>query len=262
VKKQELEALVSRLQGLVPEDDGTTIEDEKVTDAVHAAAQVVYQEIYDRGHQFAHAKGKGVGDDLQKRLDASEKAREKAEKEAAELAAKAPDLEKIRGEHKAQLDDLRTAHQSELDEERGKGRKASLDRRIQDLRLDLVRLGVDPDYAEVLVSKPDTVARFRPAEDGAIEILQKGKDVPFAPGGETTPIQLLAAELKEGAPDKFITASGDRGSGSRSGQGSQSSGFDLGKYREDLLKQRQEEAAKRQSGMSSLKERLGGRPAT
>src|SRR5690606_21712987 len=109
-------------------------------------------------------------------------------------------------------------HDEALQRVTGQLKAGAIDTAVRDLRGALEKRGVDRDYAQVLSEKADLRARLKPSDDGGgVQVLQAGKDIPIAPSGALTALDVLADELFATVPEKWVLAKTDTGSGDRSG---------------------------------------------
>jgi multidrug efflux pump subunit AcrA (membrane-fusion protein) len=193
---------------------------EEVVAALQKDGQPLYQLVFNKGHAVATAKLEAEKATVEARATQAEQERDAAKGTLAERERNTPDVAAIRTQYEQQIADLKEQHKGTLLKEKEARQAERLERTKAELRADLVSAGVDPDYADVLVEKRETLSRltFR-KDDGVLEILQAGKTIPLAVGDGESPVKLLVAELRGATPAKFISSNADGGSGSSSGNG-------------------------------------------
>lgn len=256
MKKSELKALWNKLEKKMAsiEGDDADVPDETIVGVLHEAAHPVYQTVFNKGHSDATQRSQDKITAAESRATAAEAAATAAKEEANELRAKTPEAEKLKQQYDEAVKSLKKQHQQELDTLKEQNTKTALDRATADLRAKLVGrpFNLDPDYAEVIVNKPDVRSRMK-FTNGALEVLQPGKDIPFAASEGQSPLDLLASELKKSTPAKFIVSKADGGAGSDNDAGGGASGG-LKSYRKTVEAERE---AERKGEKKSAKERMG-----
>ena len=245
---EELGALVAKL---VAEPVGA------VAKALQTGAQGVYQEVFNAGHKTATSQAAAEKTKLEGDLAAAKKAQEASTSTLEKMKGEQPDVAKIHEDYRAQMDDLRETHKTEIQSERDARQNSEQGRSLGDLRTALIsHHSLDPDYADVLAQKAEVMERIRYDQATGIQIMQKGKEIPLQPGDDHSALDLLATELAADAPAKFVNSKGDRGSGTLGGgggTGSGGSGF-YDKLRERVKTERE---AAQPANKSSAKDRLG-----
>lgn len=213
--------------------------------ALQAHANPVYTAVWNSGHKQAASEGKTKLTELKNQVKELEEKAEGLEGTVTELRAKAPDAAKLQGDYQKEIDNLKNKHKGEVERLKGSIESERRTRTMADLRTKLVSSGVDPDYAEVIVQKPDLVSRIRFDESGNVQVMQPGKDIPYAPDGAIGPVDTLAKELADATPAKFRTSTVDKGGDARARSGGAAGGkagggatTDLGKIRESVLAER------------------------
>lgn len=201
--------LIAKLTDLSKQEGKVELD---ATEALHQAAQPIYQAVYDRGH------GQATKDLNQKVADA-ETAKTKAETDLAaanELFKGKPDVEALRAQHRTDLERVQNqaktreeALQKRLQEERS-------GRALSDFRGHLKGKVVD-DYAVVLAERPDLKSRIRHKEDGKVYVVQAGTEVEVQVPAGKDPLQLLAEEVIQSAPSTLRLSGADGGSGITTG---------------------------------------------
>ncbi len=203
----------------------------KLADAIQQHAQPTFQEMFGRGHKIATAKHKEKEAEASTQLQVQTDLVVTRDKEITTLKKGQPDLDK-------QVKD-RDAKIAEMKEEGEKSKKQS-DERFNMVvrgraRTDLVSALVgshhlDPDYADVIAGKAD--GRIRLTKDGAVEVLEAGKDIPLQTQNGVTGLQVLAGELAKGVDPKWLISKADHGSGTH-GEGGKGGKKD---YYDDIAK--------------------------
>jgi hypothetical protein len=254
MRKSDYEKLVAQLSGLKPAEGTEEIADDAIVSAIQTHGQPVYQIAHDRGHAAGTGKKGAEATALQTRVETAERERDEAKAALETLKGKAPDGEKLKAEYTTELQKAQekfTAKEAAL---KATLKSTRLAWAKADLRASLVSdFKVDKDYAAVLVEKPEVIDRITHTDDGTLEVLQRGKQIPFAPGDGQTSIGLLAAELREGVNPKFIVSDADSGAGAGNGNGAGGpKGFDFKKHGEK--KKAEQDAKKPEAG---YRERLG-----
>lgn len=237
--------------------EATTANRDAVVAAMQKNAQPIFQHIHDIGHSAAHKTARVQTKDLEKKLADAQEALTAAETRLTEATANQPDVSKVHDQYKAEIQTLKAAHASALADMKASQVADKRERAKADLVASLVSKGVDKDYAEVQVAKAEGRMRF--SEDGSLEILQAGKEIPFAPGDGQTAVGLLAEEIRTATPTKFVSTNADSGSGVGANGGAGAGG---GNYY-DTIRAQMEERNKAQAantGTNALAERMGMAP--
>jgi chaperonin cofactor prefoldin len=239
----ELDALIAELAKL---------DKAKVADALHAGAPSIWQEVFNKGHATATAATSEKIRTLEAKVASTETDLTTAKAQLTEAEKGKPDVEKIRADYVKEIGDLTQKHEkavNQLKTELEKERKSTI---VSNLKAKLVAK-LDPDYADVQAAKAD--GRIRITATGH-EIMQEGKEIPFAPASGQTAVDLLADEIVRATPAKFQLARTDTGGGTRSDAGGGGGGQGgLGAIRANAEKERKI-AADRVGGKSGA-ERLG-----
>jgi len=235
----------------------TGLRSEKVDDVVKElqnSAHAIWQEVWNLGHANATARGKEDLTAKDKELTAATESKVQAESKLEELRGSQPDVAKVREQYDTEIAELKTKHATAIQEKDDARALAETGRASGDLRSELVRRGVDPDYAEVLASKESVKSRIRYV-DGEVQILQDGKEIPISAGEGQTAIGVFSEELAGAVPAKFKNSSGDSGSGTRTPSSSSGGKGNVYDRIRESAKARQE-AAGRPSGKTAA-EKLG-----
>lgn len=222
----------------------------------HAGA--VHQVVFQEGHNVGYGKKAGELTEATEKATTLTSENAQLKKDLDQARQSNPDIAKIHTDHKAQVDDLQKKHQEELDAVKGKLKATKVDGGKSALTDELVKLGVDRDYAKtVIANREDVVTRVRVDATGeAVEFLQSGGTIPIVQSGDKTPVQLLAEELAKGVPPKFITSQADGGAGGGAGGGGDKSGGDVAKLADEIRK----EAKERREAEGAHKTGPGGIP--
>lgn len=244
---------VSELIEKLEQADG----DSEAAEALKEHAQPVYQAAFDAGHGVATRSEKSKSEKLQKDLEASEAKVAEREERIRQLEEDKPDVAKIHAEYREQIDELKSAHEQQLTEERAGRRKDRLARAKSDLRSLLVsgRIGerelhIDPDYADVMADRHEGRLAFD--EEGRLQVLQQGKEIPVQVADGKSPLEVLALEIDGAAPAKFKASGADRGSEARGGP---AGAGDSNTY--DRIRQRVKAEREAKTQGPSLDERMG-----
>lgn len=258
MKKKDLQALWAQL-GEGVEDDAD-VPEAKIVEVIQKNAHPVFQIIYDRGHSTATEAGNRKVTDLESQLEKLKKDHETATQALADERRKHPDTDTIRTQYEEREQELKAEHEKAVAELNGKLQNERLNTARQTLKgyLTSGERRLDPDYADVQLDKSELRERFRHRDDGTLEVLQAGKQIALVPADGVSPLELLAKELKDAAPSKFVEVHSDRGAGSQGNGGSSggAGGF-FGKYREELKKERENKPTSVPDGEAEAKKRLG-----
>jgi hypothetical protein len=259
MRKADFDKLVAQLTGLQPATGTDEIADDTIVAAIQTHGQPVYQIAHDRGHSAGMGKKGGEVATAIAERDAAQRERDAAKTALEELKGKAPDAEKLKADYATELASKETAFKAKEAALKEKLKATQLAWAKADLKSELISTQhVDADYAAVLAERPDVIERVTHTEDGKVEIMQRGKTIPYAPGDGQTAVGLLAAELREGVNPKFITTDADAGSGAGNGGGpGKGTGFSYDGLREKV-KARQEE----KKPTTSAAQRMGLAPPT
>ena len=233
---------------------------DKIVTVLKADMHPVFQEVHDQGHSAATTKGKTDLKTATDKLTAAETKVTELEGQLEALGGKAPDLQALQKSHDKQLQDLKDKHKAKLETLQGELDTARIEFAQEQLVTELVgKYNVDQEYADtILAKKPEITKRFKFNEAKKLEVLQNGKDIPFAETDGQTGVKLLAAELAPTIDKKWINSKVNRGSGLRGTAGGDTGGNrydDAMKEVEAKGKAKDEAAKTRTSGL----DRLGGR---
>lgn len=227
----------------------------QVATALQEKAQPVFQHIFNKGHGAGLAKATDDKTRLEGQVASLTSQLSEKDNTIRTLTDKAPDVAAVRQTFEAQINQLTEKHKSELKAKDEEIQGERMSRARSDIRTKLVAGGVDPDYADVLMEKPEIKKRMRFAKDGVLEVLQDKQDIPLTATKDKAVTDLFVEELVAAAPAKFLTVNSDRGSGTESGGGG-------GKGNASRYDKIREDAKSRQtvdSSQPSAAERLRGR---
>lgn len=258
MRKADFDRLVAQLQGMQPATGTEEIADDQIVSTIQQHAQPIYQIAHDRGHSAGMGKKGTEVTTLQTQLQQAQTERDTARTALEELKGKAPDNERLKAEYATQLQEAEAKFKAKESALKATLKATQRAWAKSDLVTHLVtKHNVDPDYAEVIASKDDVLDRISYNDDGQIEIAQRGKQIPFAPGEGQTHIGLLATELRETVPPKFVTTNADAGAGSENGGGSGATkgGFDYDKHAKKVADRRAQKRG--QTDAPSYQERMG-----
>lgn len=224
-----------------------------VVSALQNKAQPLFQTIFDKGHSDATARAKGKVDEAELKLTTAIGDLTKAQEQIVTLGKDKPDVQKY-------IDRVTTL-EGELKSTKETAAKEVGAIRVNveqsNLRAQLLALSVDPEYAEVLVSKDAVRQRIVQRED-KIEVIGPN-GIPFTPVDGKSGVQLLAAELVTKVPPKFLVSGVDRGSGIKiPGAGGET---DAAAY-DAIRKEVNDRKPSGPVGTEALGKRLGMSPAT
>lgn len=183
-----------------------------VAKALQSSAHGVWQEVWNAGHANATKRAKDDLESKEAELKAEREAKAKLEARVEAMKQQQPDTAKIREQYDAEINELREKHEAEKQALVADRAQSETRRARSDFKARLVSMGVDSDWAEVQAEK--LANRFK-YQDGELQILQAGKDIPITPGEGKTAIELLAEETRKAAPPKFVASSADQGSNVR-----------------------------------------------
>lgn len=174
----------------------------------------LYQVIFQKGHDVGYGKKNHeitAANDKIAKLSNDIAAREQA---IEELKAEGPEKHKkvIEG-YKAEIATLTEAHKQAIAQKDAVLSQERLDRSIADLKARLIARGVMPDYADVKLQSQEVRNRIKFEPDGSRQVLQAGKDIPFAVTGTEDALDLLANELHSATPQNWQTSKVIPGSG-------------------------------------------------
>jgi chaperonin cofactor prefoldin len=202
----ELDALIAELAKL---------DKAKVADALHSGVPSIWQEVFNKGHATATAASGEKVRTLETKVANTEAELTTAKQQLTEAEKGKPDVEKIRADFTKEIGDLTQKHEKEKNQ-----LKADLERERKSTVVATLKaaLGakIDSDYADVQAQKAEP--RIRITATGH-EIMQEGKEIPFAPASGQTAVGLLADEIIKATPAKFQLAKTDTGGGSRNDSG-------------------------------------------
>lgn len=212
------------LSGLIGQIKG--IDSEAFHDALKSEAPDHYNKVFRTGYGTAKGeyepKIKASSDGLTKLQE------DIAAKEAKikELTEKTPDLAKLEATYELtlqqkadEIENLKKEYGQQLTERDGLVLSERKDGFNANFVRKLVELGVDKDYAEVLVAKGSTQERIKWGNEKQPKVYQEDGQTPFPQADGKQPYAILATDLIKAVPDKFINdrKPSDPGFGSRPG---------------------------------------------
>lgn len=226
---------------------------DEVAAALKEKLQPVYQTIFNRGHSTATERASTREESLNELLNAEREKRQKLEREIDELRDKTPDAQEQRKQYEARIAELEDEMKALKESSKERVRNVIKRGAVADLQATLVSMGVDPDYAEVLVSKPGTQARIAvngddEGEQFEIAVMQEGREIPIQ---TDNPIKAYAEELRKSVPSKFIVSTADRG-GETGGGGAGGSRSTFDRIREEARKRSEAGAGDRKSAAERM----------
>lgn len=247
-----------RLEGTVTADELVAellkLDRAVVVQSLQSSAQPIFQSVFDKGHAAATAKFTSEKAGLDGRVTALEASLKEKDDQIKVLGEKAPEIATLQQQHTDAVNKLKRQHQDELKVANDTliGERRSVTKSA--LRVKLINAGVDAEYADVLVSKPEFEQRLKPNQNGVIEILRADSDAPYAPAKDKDALDLVVEELLPKVPAKFKSTQTDRGSGVTGAGGAGAKGA----TRYDAERKAGEERAKSVERGPSAKERLSG----
>lgn len=214
-----------------------TADADAVAEALKNDANPIYNRVFRAGVSTGKESADAKTATLQEQYDAEKARAEKAEAELREAQAKTPDVEKLNRDWQAKLD----ATKAEAEAERAARKQEREARKIADLRAHLT--GVDPEYARWKAGEHG--ARLRTKDDGTVELLEAGSEVPVQIPQGKTPFEVLAEEIIKATPAGLRVSNVDTGGGARGGGGSG------GGNPYDEIRKKAEERQKQRAGNSA-----------
>lgn len=207
-----MDELIKALKALSDADRakfGTTLQNE---------APALYQSVFQAGHDVGYGKkgaelvaAQGKVTELEGRITA-------LDTEVTKLKSN-PDTAALHKQYAEERDKLVKEHAEAMSKVTGQIVSEKTSRYVTQLQ-QLLTAGekrLQGDYATVLTEKADVRGRIKVNADGSWQVLQKGKDIPFAAATPEAAIAMLADELKSEAPAAFVLAGTDSGGGVTNG---------------------------------------------
>lgn len=213
----ELEEVLSQLgevENLTPE---------KFAEAFHKSQPDLYQTIFNAGFNTSKGSATEKQTELEKQIKARDKQLAERDERIKELSEATPDVDKIQKKYQNQIlslqeetENLKSSYEKQLSELRG-GRIADKRGTFKTNTVNqLVSMGVDKDYAEVLVNKSEFDARIRQSEETGdiVEVGQReNPDMPMVLPKGAELIEAITQDLFKSVPSKFVTDSRPKGAG-------------------------------------------------
>jgi hypothetical protein len=211
---------------------------DKQAAAIQANAGGLYQHIFQSGHDVGYGKKGAELTAAQGKVTALEGEVVTLKTEVTTLKS-APDTKALHDQYGREIQtvkDKATARETELlgnlRTERHGQAKAKLRTALGKGEKRLVEA-----FADVLVEKADVIARIKIGDDGTRQVLQAGKDIPFAATDFDAQLGMLAEELKGSAPADFVLVGTDAGGGTGAKGAPHTPPSTFDKIREDVKKQ-------------------------
>lgn len=189
---------------------------DKIMESLPKGSGTVYQAIFDKGHGVAQAKATTEETRLKAAIASAEADRDAAVEKANKAGGSDATLKSLRDEHDRIIDDLKNQHKKTMQALKDEVTSERKDLAAEEFHSSLLAKGVEPDYAAVQKEKHKSRLRF--AKDGALEIVQEGKDIPFAASSRKEAIGMLVEEVVKGTPAKFMVSTASSGSGAGEGE--------------------------------------------
>jgi hypothetical protein len=232
---------------------------EEVTTAMQKSANAVWQNIFNKGHSTATVAARTEKDQLTGKVTSLETAVAEKEIKIKELETKSPDVAAIHRQYQEKITGMENTHRTELANRDGviaTSRKSAVKSAI---RKEAEKLGLDPDWLELQMDKPENDRRIVVKADGSYEIMQPEGNIPLMPAGEDKPETLIAKEILAKAPDKWKNVQTDSGAGINSNLpgGGQKKAAGTAKY--DKIREDAKKAAADRKAVTpaTLGERMG-----
>lgn len=247
-----MDELIQALQTY--ETEGSEANRDAVLSALQSKAHGVYQAVFDKGHRNATARLNDQKEALEGQVARLTSELETAQTRLEEATSNQPDVSAIHQQYKDEIKGLKEEHKDALDNlraanvaEKREGAKARLKALLAS-----DDFGVDSDYADLQVER--AADRIRVTDEGGIEILQAGKDIPYSPGEGQDALSLLATEIRNGTPEKFVTVKADRGSNIGNGGAGGRAGS---VYEQIRAKAEEARKGKNGNGLEEIQRRMG-----
>lgn len=163
--------------------------------ALREAAPGLNQAIYQDAFNLGYGKRSGETTEVAARLKEADAKLATVTSQLEEAKKASPDLEKIHGQYRDQIEELQRAHAEALSKATRtivQGARARVEMQLVDA---LVARGVKRRAAEHEVQRRETSDRLQVADDGTVTILAKGGNIPLATTGAMTPTDAFIDEL-------------------------------------------------------------------
>lgn len=210
----------------------------EAANAIREKVKPVAQHLINVGGALKKEEAKGQIAELKASVETLTQERDEATEALTAANATKPDVVKLEA-------DLTTKWQKKVDDlkkqlgAKDESFKTALRRgSLAKLTAELVKAGVDPDYAkEVMAAKYG--GQFEVKDDGSV-VVKNGDGLEYD-GDEDAKVGAFAADLRKIVPPKFINTNADTGAGVGSGrQGG--SGYDAAKVGTEMGKREKEQA--------------------
>ncbi len=225
-----------------------------VVSALHSGAPRIHQGIFDKGFGKAKTEFQVREVALQDQLKAATEDLGKVQGELKEVREKAPDVGKVTEQFQGEIKSLKDKHKQDIDTLRASNLAEKRNRDLATLRAQLAAK-LDPEYAKLKSELGETASRLRYNSDGNLEVMQAGKEIPFAPAEGKNPLDLLADEIITSADPKWVVSNVNGGSGVNNSGGNSGGGSGSVYERIRAERAKAEEAKKHTAGTAA--ERLG-----
>jgi hypothetical protein len=205
----------------------TAQEAENIAKQMHGSpvTQALYQHVFDLGHGQATRDFRTKETEFNTKIQALETEKTGLQTKLTELEGKTPEVAKIRQEMQGEIDNLNTQIKDLKKTHKDQRVNWYRERKQSELKDHLIGLGVDPDWAAVLVEKSEVASRLKVTETedgkGDVTVLKNGSDSIALQGDN--PLKMLAEELKKDVKPQFLTSKAD-GDGSESRRGGEGGG--------------------------------------
>lgn len=184
--------------------------------ALKAEGGGLFQAVFQEGHDTGYGKKHGELTTAQTRVTALEGELTTVKDEVTKLKSN-PDVAALHTQYAGEIKTIKdaalakeTALANTLRAERTNAARATLKAALKSGDKVLVDA-----FADVLAEKGDVIGRIKVGDDGAVTVLQAGKEIPFAAATAEAALAMLADELKGTAPAEFVKVGTDVGGGQR-----------------------------------------------
>ncbi len=213
----ELAEIIEAVKGTDPE---------AFKDALHKGSQPHFQALFNAGHSSATAgfkdKQKGVDEQMEALNSTIEELKGQLtakDEEIAQVAAKSPDLDKIKSDYEQKLiakDELVKQAKAESDKRLSEMKNQIIQKEKGRVRQELVNSLLSQHVDEWAAKKAidETVMnRIQIGDDDTIKVYQPDGSTPYMPPEGESPLSLLAKEIVESIPAPLVRPPKNNGSG-------------------------------------------------
>lgn len=187
-------------------------------DALHEARPDVYDLAFNAGHKKATGEKSKLVRATEAKLEAAQGEIATLGQTIAELEEKAPDAKRLRDQYAERETQLKTQHETALQAARDTVTSERKQRAVDQLRAKLAATLL-PDAVDAVLAKVQADGRIRVNDEGDVEVLQEGSDIPIAAPAGRDALTILADERLEKAPPIWKRSHVDGGGGTRGAAG-------------------------------------------